>query len=80
MRTIIKPKLRDEARLELSSAILNAAANIMESTANFPYKTCIRCDNFNEEKEICKLYNARPPAKIIAFGCEKFSDEHWIPF
>lgn len=76
----IKPTLREGARLELSSAILNAAANIMEATANYPYRTCLRCDNFDEPKEICKLYNQRPPAKIIAFGCEQFDDKEWIPF
>lgn len=76
----IKPTLREEARIEISSLCTNAIANVLESTANFPFKTCLRCDNFDEPKELCKLVNMRPPAKVIAYGCDKFCDDNWIPF
>jgi hypothetical protein len=33
------------------------------------FPCCINCDNFVEEIEICKLYQIRPPAHIIAYGC-----------
>ena len=39
---------------------------------------CMICDNFDQVKEVCKFYNARPPAKIIVVGCEKFCAD--IPF
>ncbi len=80
MRTIIKPKLREGAKLELSSASSNAVYRVLEDMTNYPFQTCLRCDNFNEEKELCKLFNMRPPARVIAFGCEKFTDDDWIPF
>lgn len=41
-------------------------------------KSCLTCDHFNEPGEICRLYQARPPARIIAFGCPSYVDE--IPF
>ncbi len=75
-----KPQLREEAAIEIRSAAANAAVRVLEDAVNHPFKTCLRCDNFDEEKELCKLYNARPPARVIAFGCEKFDDENWIPF
>jgi hypothetical protein len=44
-------------------------------------KSCISCDHFNESTEMCKLVNARPPAKIIAFACEKYDNmDDEIPF
>jgi hypothetical protein len=43
-------------------------------------QSCISCNNFQQSKEICMLANARPPAKIIAFGCERYSDIDDIPF
>lgn len=76
----IKPTLRDEAKLELSSVASNAIYRVLENIDNYPFKTCLRCDNFNEGNEICKLVNMRPPAKVIAFGCDKFSDDEWVPF
>ena len=76
----IKPTLREEARIEISSAASNAALRVLENSHHYPFKTCMTCDNFDEPKELCKLYNLRPPAKIIAFGCEKYEDGDQIPF
>jgi recombinational DNA repair protein RecR len=45
-----------------------------------PYKNCITCQNFDEEKELCKLCNQRPPAKVIAYGCPQYDDIENIPF
>ena len=42
------------------------------------FNSCITCNNFNEQTELCKLNNLRPPARIIAAGCECYDDE--IPF
>lgn len=42
-------------------------------------RTCINCLHFDEPNEICKKYdNQRPPARIIALGCDGHEDE--IPF
>jgi len=41
-------------------------------------QSCVHCDHFEQAKEICTLNGLRPPAKIIAFGCECYEDE--IPF
>lgn len=43
------------------------------------YKSCLNCENFNEEKEICKKYNQRPPARVIAYACKDWDDLE-IPF
>jgi hypothetical protein len=46
--------------------------------AKIPYallslcRNCPMCDNWNPDGELCKLANARPPATVIAFGCEAF--------
>ena len=41
-------------------------------------QTCITCDNFTEKTEICKLANARPPARVIASGCSSYDEK--VPF
>lgn len=41
---------------------------------------CISCKKFDEPSEICKKYNQRPPARIIALGCEFWEDNDTIPF
>ena len=42
------------------------------------FQTCITCDNFTEKTEICKLANARPPARVIASGCSSYDEK--VPF
>ena len=41
-------------------------------------RTCVTCEHFDEAKEQCGLNGLRPPARIIAFGCECWEDR--IPF
>ena len=41
-------------------------------------RTCITCANFQPQMEICALANARPPATVIAFGCNAHEDK--VPF
>lgn len=42
-------------------------------------RSCINCHHWNHQQEICTMYgNARPPARIIARGCQGHSKA--IPF
>lgn len=42
-------------------------------------RSCINCNHFREADEVCTMYgNQRPPARIIARGCDGHSKE--IPF
>jgi uncharacterized protein YbaR (Trm112 family) len=44
-------------------------------------KNCLKCIHFDEQKETCKEFNAKPPARIICHGCEKyFNIDDEIPF
>lgn len=41
--------------------------------------TCVECLHFDDKKELCTVAHPhrRPPAQIIAYGCELFE---YIPF
>lgn len=52
----------------------------VHSTPNGITPSCISCTAFHEQTEICETYNARPPARIIAFGCSSYRDKDDIPF
>lgn len=41
--------------------------------------TCIHCIHFNQATEICAKAKGRPPAKIIAYGCELYKYDE-IPY
>lgn len=41
-------------------------------------RTCVTCEKFDLQSETCKQWNARPPAKVIAYGCDAYLEE--IPF
>jgi hypothetical protein len=64
-------------------AMFNALADLLKPTIVMTLheatRTCLTCDHFREHKgEVCAKFNQRPPAKIIAFGCEHYENE--IPF
>ena len=64
---------KTKLRLEIKLAILD----VLEK--QYPMQSCINCDHFDKDEK-CKLFDARPPAKIIVSGCEKWQDKDLIPF
>lgn len=40
--------------------------------------SCLTCQHFQEEREVCGLAQARPPARTIAYGCDSWQDT--LPF
>ena len=42
------------------------------------FKSCINCDHWQDDKQLCGLYSMLPPAKVIVTGCDKHTD--LIPF
>lgn len=60
--------------IELKKAIREATDEAVHDvlfTSGY-LQTCLNCTKFEEEKEVCTLAGARPPARVIAFGCEAF--------
>ena len=46
----------------------------------FPFRNCLNCELFKEKEEICIPAKQRPPARVIAYGCESHIDKDEIPF
>lgn len=80
-----KLKLRRAGEYELQSKLAALIPNIIKEVtpSNMLFQSCIICEYF-QESEICKMFNVRPPARIIVFGCEKFKEsdslDNEIPF
>lgn len=68
----------DARRRQVVNDIANELGHVVSQHLDRCTKTCVNCANFVEKTEICTLAKQRPPARIIAFGCEKYEDE--IPF
>ncbi len=69
---------KGEKRTLAIEGIAKELGAVMRKHLDESTKTCINCFHFQETTEQCKLFRARPPARIIAFGCEKYDDQ--IPF
>ena len=65
-------------RQQMFSALVDTVKPAIIEALERATMSCITCDHFDLPNECCKLNSQRPPAKIIAFGCECFQDE--IPF
>ena len=58
--------------LNRTATVLEAVHRAMQNVeGGFP--SCMNCEYFSEVTEGCRLAGgARPPARVIAFGCSKF--------
>ena len=81
----VEMKLRTAGKYEFQSKLAQAVYETIKivTPSNMLFQSCIVCTHFGED-EVCKMFNRRPPAKIIVFGCVKFqesdSPENDIPF
>ena len=71
----VEMKLRRAGKYEFESKIAQAVYETIKTVTptNMLFQSCIVCTYFGEN-EICKMFNVRPPAKIIVFGCVKFQE------
>lgn len=78
MSSEIVPKLRSGAAFAVTQAI----GQVVEAQVHLRglHQSCLSCVTFREESEWCVKYNARPPARVIAYGCPGYFDEEEIPF
>lgn len=58
--------------------LINLVSDAVRNTIEQSTRTCLNCEKFDEKTEKCCPVNMRPPARVIAFGCEQF--EETIPF
>lgn len=73
----------DARRREIVNDIANELSHMVMVHLDRCTKTCVNCGHWRQgpptkPMEVCGLVNKRPPAKVIAFGCEHYEDS--IPF
>lgn len=66
-------------KLEISSKLSQLLVEVIKDVtpSNMLFQSCIVCEHFGET-EVCKMFNVRPPARIIVFGCNKFEESSHI--
>jgi len=74
-----KPTLRDIERIDII-AYIDGIKRKLTDQRNYPFRNCLNCQQFEEAFENCKRWNTRPPARVIAFGCDNHEDIEEIPF
>ncbi len=67
--------MKREIDIELFAA---KASRLFAEEIRRLHKNCITCERFDKRSETCELNKKRPPAEIIAYGCECY--EEVIPF
>lgn len=73
----IRPTLREDKVYELR----NHLADWLKAYGEELQRTCLTCTYFQESTEGCGRYNnARPPARVIAYGCKDYFSPDEIPF
>jgi hypothetical protein len=66
---------REDSIKKLSEELCKQLIFILDTNL----RSCLNCTRFNEEREVCILYDQRPPAKIIAKACERWESIE-LPF
>jgi hypothetical protein len=73
------PRFTEEQLNGMALEIAKRMAPSIASHFRNSVSCCPNCENFDGGLERCKLNNMRPPATVIAFGCECFVDNE-LPF
>lgn len=72
----IEYRIQTAVKAAITLAIQNADAKLIPVVR----RSCIACMHFNEQAELCGKFNARPPARVIAFACPEYIEDSNIPF
>lgn len=72
-----KPQFRGEIETDLREIIKKLVKQVAFDGA---FRSCINCVWWIDKTEQCQKAKARPPAKVIALGCELWEDTKSIPF
>lgn len=73
----IRPTLRPDKVYEMR----NHLADWLKAYGEELQRTCMTCQHFQESAEACRLFGgARPPARVIAYGCKDYFSPDEIPF
>lgn len=63
---------REQAIKALALAFSETFVEMINKTLDTNLRSCLNCTRFNEQSEVCILYNQRPPARIVAKACERW--------
>ena len=74
------PIMRDENYADLYVGIKAAIDSVIKNPMSVPYKNCLNCEHWHNGKDLCELYNAKPPTEIIVYSCSSHKDNQDIPF
>ena len=66
---------REQAIKALSEELCKQLVFILDTNL----RSCLNCTRFNEQTEVCILYDQRPPARIVAKACERWESIE-LPF
>ena len=66
---------REDSIKKLSEELCKQLTFILDTNL----RSCLNCTRFELEREVCILYDQRPPAKIIAKACERWESLE-LPF
>jgi len=71
-------RMNSEQRGEIFNNIARHLGEVVKTELEACTRSCLTCDRFDEPNEICNKYGGRPPARVIAFGCDGYEDK--VPF
>lgn len=70
--TSLRPLLRDKASCAIERAL--AALNGSDVDRVPTHRSCLTCQQFNEEMEFCNLHQDRPPPRVLVYSCVDYID------
>ena len=66
---------RQEAINKLADQLCIQVIDILDKNM----RSCLNCEKFDEQAELCKAFNARPPVRIMVKACGDWSYSE-VPF
>lgn len=81
-----KPAVRSAVHKQLAHELGDALLAFIQGAGRDAFPSCLSCAYFvehtngHDRRAFCTMFNGYPPPQVVRDGCDRYIDQHQVPF